>query len=534
MLFLSVCNYRACFCIVIVMRIYNDKLEFNVDKIESKQSGKMTYYYANGNKINDTMNIDFICSCGKKVTITVKSYKKDSRLKCKACKTKETNLEKYGVENLLHSEKAKQTNFEKYGVDNFAKSKKAKNIISMKNKENANNALTKRKKTNLEKYGVEYSFQSEKVKEKIKQTNLKKYGGHPMLNSDIKDEAIRNHNIGYINNLKKRNDIKPLFDINNYQGFDIEYDWECKICGNKFQSKIYTGYIKKCPICYPNLSGSSQIEREISDYIKSLNVEIIENTKSIIPPHELDIYIPSHNLAIELNGLYWHSELQGKDKNYHINKTQKCLEKDIQLLHIFEDEWINKQEIIKNIIKMKLGLIENRLYARKCELKEIDNQKEFLNTYHIQGYISAKVNIGLYYENELVSLTTFGKSRFNKKYDWELLRFVNKSNYTVVGGFSKMLKYFTKNYSNSLITYSDRRLFDGQVYESSGFTKLKPSNPSYFYTDGRQHRFNRQKFQKHKLPQLLENFNKELTEWENMQINGWDRIWDCGNNVFAL
>ncbi|MFW6226257.1 MAG: hypothetical protein ACOC3V_04810, partial [bacterium] len=184
----------------------------------------------------------------------------------------------------------------------------------------------------------------------------------------------------------------------------------------------------------------------------------------------------------------------------------------------------------KSIIKTKLGLNE-RIYARKCELKEIDNQREFLDNNHLQGYIPAKINIGLYYNDELTSLLTFSKPRFNKNYDWEMIRFVNKIGYSVIGGFSKLLKYFLNNYQGSIITYSDIRLFDGKVYETNGFTQIESSKPSYYYTDYK-NRYSRQKFQKHKIPNILESFNSNLTEWENMQMNGWDRIWDCGNYVY--
>ena len=147
--------------------------------------------------------------------------------------------------------------------------------------------------------------------------------------------------------------------------------------------------------------------------------------------------------------------------------------------------------------------------------------------------MSASVNVGLYHNDKLVSLLTFGKSRYNKKYDWEILRYVNRLGISITGGFAKMLKCFLNNYSGSIVTYSDRRWFDGSVYESNGFLKIGTSEPGYYYVK-RGTRFNRLNFQKHKLQDKLETFDPSLTEWENMQLNGWDRIWDCGNSCFKL
>jgi hypothetical protein len=263
----------------------------------------------------------------------------------------------------------------------------------------------------------------------------------------------------------------------------------------------------------------SSVEDEIIEWLNSIGIKNIDkNNKTILNGKELDIYLPDYKLAIEYNGLYWHSESKGRDRKYHLNKTEECEDQGIQLLHIFEDEWYDKEDIVKNIIKTKLG-ISNKLYARKCVVKELKSNecKTFLEENHIQGYIAAKVNLGLFYENELVSLLTLRQSRFNSKYDWEIARYVNKAGYSITGGFARLLKHFKDNYSGSIITYSDRRLFDGSIYENNGFNKLKPSSPNYYYTKSLD-RQTRQNFQKHKLKDKLEVFNPDLTEYENMQL----------------
>ena len=108
---------------------------------------------------------------------------------------------------------------------------------------------------------------------------------------------------------------------------------------------------------------------------------------------------------------------------------------------MFETEWLEKQNIVKSVISSKLGKYKTRLYARKCEIIELDEDKEFLNLYHIQGSCSSSIKLGLKHENELVAVMSFGKSRFNKQYHWELLRYASKD--CVIGGAGKLLAYLT-------------------------------------------------------------------------------------------
>ena len=127
-------------------------------------------------------------------------------------------------------------------------------------------------------------------------------------------------------------------------------------------------------------------EKEISDFIKSIcNYEILENDRNIISPKELDVYIPQKNLAIEFDGLYFHSTKFGKDSDYHLGKTLACEEKGIRLIHIFEDEWLFKRQIVESIIKSALGIYKQKIFARNCEVKEIDDKtfRNFCNENHI-------------------------------------------------------------------------------------------------------------------------------------------------------
>jgi len=440
-------------------------------------------------------------------------------------KRKKTNLKKFGVENPMQSEKVKekkrQTCLIKYGVEHpFQLENIKKKII----------------KTNLQKYGVENPLQNKEIREKYKQTCLLKYGVEtPFQSEDIKIKIRRTEKKIFFNRLLNSDRLKekctPNFNIDEYQDVNSIYSWVCTKCQTIFEGSIDNGYIPRCPICYP-FNSSSLGEKEIVEFIQSLNIDLIENDRSILFPKELDIYIPSHNLAIEFDGLYWHSELGGrKDKDYHLNKTLQCESKGVQLLHIFEDEWIDKQEIVKSIIKAKLNKLENIIYARKCEIQSVPNDeaKLFLFDNHLQGPINGN-HYGLYYEDKLVSIITYGKSRFNKNYEYELLRFCNKINTSVVGGFSKLFKNILRGLS--LISYCDLRYGNGNVYKNNGFKLINSSNPSYYYMKEYQ-RLSRLNFQKHLLQEKLDIFDPNLTEWENMQLNEYDRIWDCGNLVFV-
>ncbi len=285
-------------------------------------------------------------------------------------------------------------------------------------------------------------------------------------------------------------------------------------------------------LIYPGQSVSGK-EKNILDFIKSIYQDkIIDNSREIISPKELDIFIPEKNLAIEFNGIYWHSE-EYKSRNYHTDKTNLCKEKGIQLIHVFEHQWDNKPEIFKSAIANKLGL-STKIYARKCKVVELNNVKNFLDNNHLQGNCGSSIKLGLTYNDELVSVMTFGKPRFNKDHEYELLRFCNKLNTTVIGGASKLLKYFERKYNpKSIISYANLQWSNGKVYKNLGFTELSISEPNYWWTKGGSV-LSRYQCQKHKLGVILKDkFNPSLSEKKNMENNGYSRLYDCGNMVFV-
>jgi hypothetical protein len=277
-------------------------------------------------------------------------------------------------------------------------------------------------------------------------------------------------------------------------------------------------------------TSKSKGEQEIEYFVKQF-VEVESNNRSLLKKNELDIYIPSKNLAIEYNGLHWHSELY-KDRNYHYNKTMACKEKEVQLLHIFEDDWVNKKTLVKSFLKSKLGIFEKKINGRQCQVREVDSKVayNFLDENHLQGKVSATNYLGLFHKEELVSLILFKKIN-DKIYD--LNRFCSKQNYLVRGGFSKLLKHFTKTNKNveEIITFSDNTYSDGGLYKTNEFKEVSIIAPDYKYIKDniRKHKFG---FRKINLKKLFKN-TENKTEHQITLENKLYRIYDAGKTKYS-
>jgi len=282
-------------------------------------------------------------------------------------------------------------------------------------------------------------------------------------------------------------------------------------------------------------------EIEIKNMLKNHKIAYVENERTILNGKEIDIYLPDYKIGIEYNGLYWHSNLF-KEKKYHINKTNDCENNNIQLIQIFEDEWVNKKSIVESILKSKVGIFQNIYYARKCIIKKIDSKiaSKFLKENHLQGNVGSNVKLGLFHEDNLVSIMTFGKKRIvmgNKKNnngEYEMLRFCNKLNTQVVGGASKLLKYFIKFYKPELITtYADRRYSNGSLYLKLGFKHEYNTQPNYYYFKKnsliREYRY---KYRKNVL--VNSGHDSAKTEHQIMNDAGFLKIYDSGNMKFTL
>ncbi len=398
------------------------------------------------------------------------------------------------------------------------------------------------------KHGVKNCSALPKVKLKKAQTFEKNYNTSNIFRHI---DFIKNHpqNIFFDNLIYNKLSVDYIqnnFIVNNT--LDIKKVMSDLGCAKTTAYQI----VKRYNINYKKRSGTSVPEQEIIDYIKELipNVIIDKNTRYIIPPKELDIYLPEYNLAIEYNGLMFHSQgtskfsmlnTPTKDKNIHLSKTQSCRDQDIQLLHINENEWLcpRTKEIWKSVIRNKLNLNSNKIGARKCTFatKEqlLQKSKSFIEENHLQGSGAiGSIRYGLLYNDELVSLMTFSKARFDKKPAYELIRFVNKRDWTVSGAASKLLKAFEREHAGLLISYANCRWSDGGLYKQLDFNLEHTSKPNFyvFHPRDTSKLWHRVSFQKHKLKEKLDYFDpKQTAEWNIFQ-NGYRKIYDSGNYVF--
>lgn len=406
---------------------------------------------------------------------------------------------------------------------------------------NGNLIKEKRKQTlysNFNEY-VTTPFQLSKVKDKIKKVLLKKYGVENIFylekyrsngkkisqDRSIISNKLKGYDVVYLD--KNKILVKNLCDKHG----DVEID-----CITFYNRAYRNRKGKRCIICNP-ISSFSSLELEFEEILINLNIKnYIKNTKKPLGGLELDFYFPDKNLAIELNGIYWHSELH-KDKNYHKNKTELCENKGIRLIHLWEDDIYEKRNIIISFIKNIFEKTERKIYARNCQIKNIDSKtyRSFLNNNHIQGSINSSVKYGLFYKDEIVSIMGFGKLRSslgskNKNNEYELHRFCSLLNTNVIGAASKILKLFENEYKPSLvISYAKRDYSVGNLYKKLGFELVKITDPGYYWIidDKRKHRYNYRK------DKISNETNKNLSTIEIMHSMGCVRCFDSGNLKFC-
>jgi len=400
-----------------------------------------------------------------------------------------------------------------------------------------------------EKYGIistvsnttseKQSYYSKQHNAKMKEFYTENDLPMPWHTEDVYLKKVKN-NFKYYST--KYNDKFILhFDFQQYWRGN-SFDVTCKNCTNRFTSHSRD---LRCYSCNPKIKGFSKEEKELKSYlVDELKLNVIENDRKILHRKEIDFLIPEFNIGIEYNGLYWHSELEGKTKNYHLDKTVLANKNGISLIHIFSDEWLNKGDIVKGRLQNIFNKINTKIYARKCNIVEIKPKIKdvFLNKYHIQGKDRSSVKLGAYYNDELVAVMTFGNTRRalgsknNIVGEYELIRFCTNYNYSVAGIASKLLKHFIRKYNpKSIISYADRRWTLNSMdnlYTKIGFNLTSISSPGYWYLDDYLYRLHRFNFRKNVLVENGSDPNK--TEWEIMQEEGYTRVWDCGQFKYEL
>lgn len=373
---------------------------------------------------------------------------------------------------------------------------------------------TKRENTLLKEYGFKYNSQRPEVKKILSKPKISESAF--ILLSDKKWLEAE-----YVTKQRTLVDISE--EVGVYYGTVGEY---CRSFG--FTIRQRTNYSKE--------------ENRICDFLDTIGINYIRNDWQILDTKELDIYIPDYNLGIEINGLYWHSfnpyckhTSMFENKNQHIEKLELSKEKGVNLIQITDFEVNNKKEIIESILRTKFGL-STKIYSRKCEIKYVskEEEKKFLLLNHLQGFTGSNLALGLYFNNELIMVMTFGKSRFSKIADIELIRIASKLNHIIVGGAQRLFSAAKEYYKNmKIVSYCDKSKFDGSLYEKLGFISNNKVVPGYFWTDGNCI-ITRQKCQHKNLVNWLKTYDSTKSESENLFLAGYRRYWDCGQQSWIF
>ena len=492
-------------------------------------------------------------------------------------KRRETNLARYGVDNPFRdTAKIQQATYDKLGVHNASSLASVKEKLSKASKKNYHLVAEKMRKASLEKYGVEYASQAEEIKAKTASTNLARYGtacslasdavrerttqtllarygvDNPSKSADIKKKIAETKKIRYGDSTFSTREQARQTMLRVYGTHQQNANWSDEVRAILETPDLLAAYVEgrqltdvaielgihintvKNYVAKYNIISYSPVIRSLQEtFIKNIlhehDIPYMINNRSLLKNQELDFFIPEKNLAFEVNGIYWHSE-RFKCRSYHLDKTQACNEHGVRLLHFWDYQINERPKVVRSIVEHLLGVTPFKMGARKLSVSEVSStqSRDFLIENHLQGPVNATYKYGLYHENELMSLMTFGKSRFAPG-EVELLRFCNKIGWSIPGAASKLLAHFAKvNQPNTrIITYANRDISAGAVYTAIGFTQISVSPPSYLYFNS-SGVYNRMMFQKHKLSALLTNFSPELTEWENMKNNGYNRFWNTG------
>lgn len=485
------------------------------------------------------------------------SESKSIKMKSKSKEISE-RVKKYysSIDDEIKSEinkKRETTNLEKWGVDNISKN----DLIKEKKKDSFSKKwggftleseilIAKFKETNNTRYGFEYPSSSQTIKDKIINTNLEKWGfKYPSMSDEIKnktkDTLLSKYNVI---NIMFSEEFRKKFNISNEIGYiryigNRIYEFKCSDC-NKLYNIDYDNYykrslrnVKTCTKCFPILENSSIKECELRDFIKRVySGEVVTSYRDGL---EIDIYLPDLKIGFEFNGIFWHSE-DRLDRNYHLNKTNYFKDKGIRIIHIWEDDWDYKKDIIKSQISSWIGVTFDKIWARKCVIKQIDDiklYKRFLDENHIQGFIRSTIKIGLFYNDELVSLMTFDNLEGRKKMEdngWNLSRFCSKKNTNVVGAASKLFKYFIKTYKPTrVISFSDKDWSLGDIYIRLGFNIVKDLKPDFKYIIDKK-RINKQRLTKKKLTKL--GYNSDITADRIIEDKGITKVYNVGQLKF--
>lgn len=311
---------------------------------------------------------------------------------------------------------------------------------------------------------------------------------------------------------------------------DFRAWWLCSV-GHEWDAKISdrAHYQTGCPVCALTIYVS-KAEQEVVDFITSLGVTVVQSDRSVLNGAEVDLWIPEKNVGIEFNGVYWHNDSR-KTVKYHFNKWSVAKRKNVQLLQVWEDDWLLRKDVVKSMLAHKLGASSaGRVFARNTSVAVLGKQEAevFLEAHHIQGFASGFLYVGLKdASGVLIAVMVLKREPGSDGRVLNIVRFATAVN--VVGGFTKILSHVERSTDVvSFVTFSDHMVSDGRLYESNGFTADKELPPDYMYVvkGVRQHKFGYRLERFRKDPDLV--WVEGVTERELADLNGLKRVWDAG------
>jgi hypothetical protein len=469
--------------------------------------------------------------------------KDPDRQSARLAKQKQTMMEKYGVENAAlipgMSGRKKETMMEKYGGLSSPKSREAA-------RQRADALNAKGKETLMLRHGVANPGQLANHRDKCRETLTKNYGvDHYSMSAAAKSdrEGRRHEKWNSLDaSVLVSGVVAPADTITQHCPFaNYRVQYTCTNCGLEeiLPSETFKWRVQHMSTACRNCSGvkiGSRKQLELASYITSLG-HAVTNNYSLPSGKQIDIYVQALNIGVEFNGLYWHSEENGITRGYHVGKTEEAAKQGINLIHIFEDEWDNKRNIVESLLKVRLNNVLTKVSARKCVIKEVNTseEKDFLERNHISGWARSSIKIGLYYSNSLVMIMTFGRPNRTKgqirktQHEYELLRMCSAIDTVVVGGAAKLFKHFINTYHVERIhCFSDRRWGNGNVYRQIGFEFVGNTRENYWYADLKNGR-RLQRWAHRKTAADVQS----LTEHQNRRAQGLLRIWDCGSSKWV-
>jgi very-short-patch-repair endonuclease len=389
---------------------------------------------------------------------------------------------------------------------------------SCSGKHNSLTTRDKAKATLKKNYGVEHAMQCNVIVERSRATSLERFGNqnHTYMVNGISEATVAV--LSDVEYMAQKYAEEGTKGISEALGVSIS-------CAERRLRKLDINL----------MGGKSLFEKEVAAYIKSIYAgQVIVNTRKIINGKELDIYLPDLKFAIECDGAYWHGELQGKDKNYHLDKTEACDALGIRLIHIWDFEWNKERDKYKLLLSRAMGNVTNKIHARKCTIttpSTEDSEKFFIDNF-AHSWRTPAFSYGLEYEGELIQVISFINSELPNNY--ELVSMCTNKDVVVVGGVRMLFDMFVlENSPTTVVSYSDRSVSAGEIYAKIGFEFVHHSKPNYRYTKNYTTVENSSEYQKDTLSEKLEIFEPSMSEWENMKMNGYDRLWDCGNSLWA-